>query len=516
MNAPSDDPASAAGTATLRQLALLVDAVEDYAIMLMDREGHITSWNAGAQRIKGWKADEIIGHHFSRFYTPEDVARNHPQDELFAASREGRFEEEGWRVRKDGSRLWANVTITSIRDEDGQLLGYGEVTRDLTVRRLAEEELRASAAELASANVVLSEFRLLVSTVSDYGIFMLDPGGHVATWNVGAETIKGWTAEEIVGRHFSAFYTDEDRARKHPEEELEVAARDGRCEDEGWRVRKDGSRFWANVVITALRNEQGTLVGFAKVTRDLTERRMASEQLRAQAEQLAAFNDELQDIAAAMAHDLTVPLSTIGGFAAVLAGERHAAGLDDQGRLAVAQVQGEAQRMQRLLDGLLEYLQAGSANLPFGPVDLAAAVAAVVESLGPALSESGAQLTVDSVPTVTGNRGLLESVFHNLIANALRYPGADAPRVAVRCEERDGTYRVSVEDNGPGIPAEDRERVFLRFQRGRVHADEQPSGSGLGLAIAKRIVERHGGTLTIEDSSLGGAALVVTLPVPSA
>ncbi|MFJ9787702.1 PAS domain S-box protein [Amycolatopsis sp. NPDC101161] len=249
---------------------LLVRSVQDYAIFLLDPDGRIESWNAGAERIKGWPAEEIIGQHFSVFYPPEDVAAGKPAWELEVAAREGRLEDEGWRVRKDGTRFWANVVITALFDERHRLAGFGKVTRDMTERRTAEEALRESE----------ERFRLLVQNVLDYGIFMLDPGGRISSWNAGAERIKGWPAEEIIGQHFSVFYPPEDVAAGKPAWELEVAAREGRLEDEGWRVRKDGTRFWANVVITALFDERHRLAGFGKVTRDMTERRTAEQALR--------------------------------------------------------------------------------------------------------------------------------------------------------------------------------------------------------------------------------------------
>ncbi|GAB3164424.1 PAS domain S-box protein [Amycolatopsis stemonae] len=252
------------------RLRLLVQSVQDYAIFVLDPGGYIASWNAGAERIKGWSAEEIIGRHFSVFYPPEDVAAGKPERELEVAVEQGRLEDEGWRVRKDGTRFWANVVITALFDEQGRLQGFGKVTRDRTERRDAEQALRESE----------ERFRLLVQNVLDYGIFMLDPGGHISSWNAGAERIKGWSAEEIIGRHFSVFYPPEDVAAGKPARELEVAIEHGRLEDEGWRVRKDGTRFWANVVITALFDEQGRLQGFGKVTRDMTERRTAEQALR--------------------------------------------------------------------------------------------------------------------------------------------------------------------------------------------------------------------------------------------
>jgi PAS domain S-box-containing protein len=260
-------------------LRLLVESQPDYAIFLLDETGHVQTWNGGARLLKGYEADEIVGRHFSTFYPPEQVEDGLPDRILESARVNGRHEAEGWRVRKDGSRFWADVVVTALRDETGTLVGYGKVTRDLTSRQLASEQLRSGAAELRIANAELEQFRLLITSVRDYAIFVLDVSGRIRTWNVGAENIKGYTADEAIGQHFRLFYTDEARARRHPEYELEVAAREGRFEEEGWRVRKDGTLFWANVVITALRDDRGGLVGFAKVTRDLTERRRAQQAL---------------------------------------------------------------------------------------------------------------------------------------------------------------------------------------------------------------------------------------------
>ena len=257
---------------------LLVESVDEYAIFALDRDGYILSWNPGAERFKGYKADEVIGKHFSILYPAERIAEGFPEHELREAARLGRFEDEGWRLRKDGSRFWANVVLTPLRDSKGQLVGFGKVTRDLTERRKAEEALRGSE----------ERFRLLVQGVKDYAIFMLDANGNVATWNEGAERIKGYAADEIVGQHFSKFYPAEDVASDKPSKELEIASRTGQYEEEGWRVRKDGSRIWASVLITALRSGDGRLVGFAKVTRDLTERRVAQERLLDDARRMAA------------------------------------------------------------------------------------------------------------------------------------------------------------------------------------------------------------------------------------
>ncbi|HET6880459.1 MAG TPA: PAS domain S-box protein [Pirellulales bacterium] len=261
-----------------QHFAELVAGVRDYAVFLLDAEGRVMTWNAGAERIKGYRAEEIIGHHFSKFYPKEAVVSGWPAHELKVAAASGRYEEEGWRLRKDGSRFWASVVITALRDANGDPRGFLKITRDLTDRKQAEQKLRLSE----------ERFRLMVEGVRDYAIFGLDPEGRVATWNAGAERMKGYKADEIVGEHFSKFYPQDALDRGWPAEELRRAMADGRIEDEGWRLRKDGSRFWANVVITALRDETGTLRGFAKVTRDLTERRAAEENARRLIEEEAA------------------------------------------------------------------------------------------------------------------------------------------------------------------------------------------------------------------------------------
>jgi diguanylate cyclase (GGDEF)-like protein/PAS domain S-box-containing protein len=263
-------------------LDVLVDDVEDYAILTLDLNGNVATWNAGARRIKGYRAEEIIGRHFSTFYSPEEVAAGKPARELEIAAATGRLEDEGWRVRRDGTLFWANVVITALRDENGSLRGYGKITRDLTERRAAELALRSSE----------ERFRLMVDGVRDYAILMLDVDGNVATWNAGAERFKGYRADEIIGRHFSTFYPSEDIAAGKPARELEIAAAEGRLEDEGWRLRRDGSRFWANVVITALRDDRGVLRGYGKITRDLTERRAAELALQASEERFRRSFDE--------------------------------------------------------------------------------------------------------------------------------------------------------------------------------------------------------------------------------
>jgi PAS domain S-box-containing protein len=271
-------------------LRIFVDSVRDYALFMLDPGGRIISWNAGAEAIKGYTAQEIVGSHFTRFYPPEALARGLPAHELEVAAATGRFEDEGWRVRKDGTQFWANVVITALRDGAGRLIGYAKVTRDLTERRHQEETLRQSN----------ERFRSLVEGVKDYAIYLLDAQGIVTSWNAGARKIKGYEAVEIIGSHFSRFYPPEAIKRQLPEHELVRARMDGRFEDEGWRLRKDGSRFWANVVITAMRDASGVLTGFSKITRDLTERRAHEEQLRESEERFRLLVEGVTEYAIVM------------------------------------------------------------------------------------------------------------------------------------------------------------------------------------------------------------------------
>src|SRR5262249_35566415 len=293
-----------------RRFRLLVDGITDYAIYMLDPSGIIINWNAGAERIKGYKASEIVGHHFSRFFTREDRAAGIPARNLDTAAREGRSEAAGWRVRQDGTRFWASVVIDGMRAEAGELFGFAKITRDITERRAAQAALLDSE----------RQFRMLVEGVVDYAMYMLDPNGIITNWNSGAQRIKGYHADEVVGHHFSRFYTDADRAAGVPARALQTAAEQGRVEMEGWRVRRDGSLFWANAVLDAIRDESGRLVGFAKITRDISERREAQIALdKAQAQLAHAQKMEaLGQLTGGVAHDFNNLLMIVSGHTQLL------------------------------------------------------------------------------------------------------------------------------------------------------------------------------------------------------
>jgi PAS domain S-box-containing protein len=374
-----------------------------------------------------------------------------------------------------------------------------------------EEQVRARTHELETANRQLVEFRRLVSSVRDYAIFMIDPAGHILSWNAGARRLKGYEDDEIIGRHFSVFYTPEDRARRHPDHELDVAIREGRYEEEGWRVRKDRTRFWASVTITAVRDDDGRLTGFAKVTRDLTSRREADLALRDALEELRVVNHELDRFAAVAAHDLTDPLRTISGFAELL--ER--ADLPDAEHEYARHIRESGQRLMRMLQGLLVYARAGRRGVDPEPVDLGRAVGEALADLAGPIRERHAEVTVVLEPGATVLAGVADVriVLQNLVSNAVKFSDAAAPRVRIEAQPGDGgTWRVTVEDNGPGIAPADEERIFGAFERGAV---TDAAGYGLGLAICRRLIERHGGEIGLDAAPGEGSRFWFSLTAGS-
>lgn len=304
---------------------LLVNSVKDYAIFMLDREGYISTWNPGAQKIKGYTKDEIINKHFSIFYTKEALQKHHPEYELEVAKIEGKFEEEGWRLRKDGSRFWANVVISAVYDHSKDLVGFSKVTRDLTERKILEDKLHEANEELKKSE---ARSRLLVTGVKDYAIFLLSPEGNILTWNEGAKQIKGYTAEEIIGQHFSKFYPPDAIADQYPQYELKRALEDGSFEDEGWRLRKDGTRFWANVVITPVLDEDNNHLGFTKVTRDLTDRKHLEDELLRTNEELKGSEERMRLLISGVKDYAIFMLNTEGNIATWNEGARRIKGYE--------------------------------------------------------------------------------------------------------------------------------------------------------------------------------------------
>ena len=498
---------------------ILVEGVKDYAIFMLDPQGRVATWNIGAQLIKGYRADEIIGKHFSQFYPPEALERDFPAHELRVASAEGRFEDEGWRVRKDGARFWANVVITALRANNGTLLGFAKVTRDLTQRREHEEMVRQSE----------ERFRLLVEGVTDYAIFMLDVNGHVATWNSGAARIKGFSAEDIIGQHFRNFYPEEAKESGWPEHELRVAAAEGRFIDEGWRIRKDGSRFWAHVTITALRDETGRLRGFAKLTRDLTERKRtealeasgaereemleAERNARMMAQRAARMKDEFL---ATLSHELRTPLNAILGWAQVLRRDGGPGNADFQRGMEV--IERNARAQVRLIDDLLDLsrIMSGRFRLDVQQLSLVDIVRAALDSIEPAAQAKGVRLESVLDPksvVVSGDAARLQQIFWNLLSNAVKFTPKGG-KVQVLLQRVNSHIEFSVTDTGIGIPSNFLPHVFERFSQKDSSTHREYGGLGLGLAISKQLVDLHGGSVQAKSMGEGhGATFVVTLPL---
>jgi PAS domain S-box-containing protein len=485
---------------------LLVNTVRDYAIFALDTQGNVLTWNPGAERFKGYAAEEIVGRNFSAFYTEEDRAAGKPEHNLAEAAKFGRVEDEGWRVRKDGTRFWANVVITALRDENGTLVGYGKVTRDLSERRAASEALRQSE----------QRFRLLVQSVRDYGIFMLDPAGHVMSWNDGAERMEGYTAHEILGQHFSKFYPPEDLAWDKPGMEIEVAAREGRFEDEGWRIRKDGSRFWANVVITAIHEPSGRLAGFTKVTRDLSERRAAELRAIDDARRVAlaeAANKAKADFLASMSHELRTPLNAIGGYTdLLLAGVT--GHLTDLQCDYVERVRRSQRHLLAIINDLLNFsrIEAGRVTYEMGPVSLRDVIVSVTTMIEAQASQRGLVLAVELQEDIEAyaDRSKVEQVILNLLSNAIKFTERGG-KITVAHFTNGEFAGIRVIDTGIGMPTEKLESIFEPFvQIGRTLTAPH-EGVGLGLAISRDLARAMGGDLTVTSAPDAGSVFELML-----
>jgi len=510
---------------TAEELALLVSAVGDYAIVILSPEGEIRSWNPGAERTFGYRAEETVGKSFAMFYPPEDVEAGKPRHELEVAAAGGRVEDEGWRIRKGGERFWVNTVITAIRDRDGALRGFAKITRDLTTRRAAEEHLRQSE----------EMFRLLVSTVQDYAIFMLDTTGHIITWNAGAERIKGYKPDEIIGKHFSIFYPEADKEAHKPERELEIASRTGVYEEEGWRLRKDGSRFWANVVITAVHDESGRLRGFAKVTRDISERKKAEETQRALIEQQQArmqaeeerrraeqsyrvaqeANRAKDEFLMTLSHELRTPMTAILGWARLLPTMSPE---DTNFREAINQIARGAQLQAHLIDDVLDVsrIVSGKLRLSRETIDLARIVANAVEAVRPTADSKGITVAATLAPglgTIVADPTRLQQVLWNLLSNAVKFTPKGG-RVEVSAQRIGSNVQMAVTDTGEGIDPDFLPHVFEAFRQAENPNTRIHGGLGLGLSIVRYIAEAHGGTVTAESAGRGkGATFTVTLPI---
>jgi PAS domain S-box-containing protein len=530
------------------QIQALVESVRDYAINLLDADGRMLTWNEGSRRIHGMSATEALGQSVSILFLTRDSAREELKRMLEEAAVTGHCHTAGWWRGSHGKPIWAEVDFTPIRDISGELTGFTRVLHDMTARRESDEALREANRAFKEAE---ERVRLLVESVSDYAIFMLNTEGRVVTWGVGAERGLGYKAEEAMGMNLSTFFPPEDAEAEAPARELEAAAREGRFECEAWRRRKDGSTFWAQVTLTAIHGPQGELRGFAKVIRDMTRQKqyerslaqVASEleervkertrQLEATVEELRRKNEEVEAFVYIVSHDLRAPLVNIQGFARELdqscaqlksilgsctgvEKERQAVDqiLDEEMTGALKFISASSAKFERLIDALLGLSRQGRQIYQLTIVDMPELVANTLATLQQMIADAGATVTVDSLPHVTADATALGQVFSNLIGNALKYRSPERPlKIEVGGEAQNGSACYWVRDNGLGIPETGKSRLFQVFQR--LHP-AQAAGEGMGLAIAHRIVGRHGGRIWAESQEGEGSTFFFSLPLQTA
>ena len=481
-------------------LHYLMESVTEYSIYMLGPDGRVLTWNRGGQRLKGYGREEIYGRHFSLFFTPEEQAEGVPERFLAKAAAEQRAEAEGWRVRKDGSRFWALATLHSIRDEAGELIGFAKVTRDMTAHRDAARALAESE----------RQFRLLVSGVTDYALYMLDLGGRVTSWNAGAESIKGYAAAEIIGQHFSRFYTDADREAGRPERALLTARETGRYEAEAWRMRKNGSLFWSSVIIDLIRDESGEPIGFAKITRDITDKRNAQLELQRAQEQLhqAQKLEALGQLTGGVAHDFNNLLMVVSGQAEML---RRLVGEDPRGIRALDAIVAASGRGQSLTRHLLTFAQ--RQRLHPTAVPLPERIAAMKDLLAASLPPT-VRLEFDLPDTlwpVEVDAGEFELCVLNVAVNARdAMPEGGALSIRAANVEVAGSdfVALTVEDTGVGIPDDILPRVFDPF----FTTKELANGAGLGLSQVYGFCEQSGGGVGIESELGKGTRLTLRLP----
>ncbi|MBL0935199.1 MAG: PAS domain S-box protein [Rhizobiaceae bacterium] len=486
---------------------LLVESITDYAIYMLDPKGIVASWNAGAERIKGYKSEEIIGRQFSVFYTPEDRAVGKPDHALQTAASEGRFEAEGWRLRKDGTRFWTHVIIDPIRDPSGSIMGFAKITRDLTERKLAEAALKSSE----------QQFRLLVQGVTDYAIYMLDRDGKVASWNPGAQRIKGYTPNEIIGEHFGRFYQEEDCASGEPQRCLRIAREAGRFETEAWRVRKDGTRFRAHVVIDRITDQLGTIIGFAKVTRDITERDQTQHLLEEAREALfqAQKLEAIGQLTGGVAHDFNNLLAVVIGSLELL---RKRLPPDQQAGSLLDNAMHAAQRGASLTQRMLAF--ARRQDLQMTPVDVGRLINGMIDMLQRTLGPSVIIETEipQALPNVRTDANQLETALLNLAVNARdAMPEGGSLTISVReegspADNHSDTGRflcLSVADEGEGMDAETVAKAVEPF----FTTKGVGKGTGLGLSMVQGFAEQSGGRLTLTSRRDEGTLVEIWLPV---
>ena len=474
-------------------LRLFIQSVSDYAILMLDADGNVASWNVGAQRLKGYRADEIIGRHFSLFYTDEDLVAGKPARALKIAATDGRLADEGWRVRKDGSRFWANIVVTALWDTEGRLRGYGKVTRDLSDQRAAVEQLRVSA----------DQFNSLLEAAPD-GIVIVDGHGLIATVNPQLERMFDYACDELLGKAVEILMPG-----CSPPEVPETGL---------YGMRKDGREFPVEISITPLATETGASALLA--IRDVTDRKRIEGELseyrdnleelvRVRTDALTAANAELEAFSYTVSHDLRAPLRSLAGFSDALF-EDYADVLDEHGLDYLKRINVAAQRMSKLLDGLLALSRLARSEFARAPVDIGAIVHEITDDLQ--VTEPGRRVRFAIAENLTafGDASLIRVAFENLLQNAWKFTSAKPEAVIeVGTTELDGVRAFFVSDNGAGFDMTYAGTLFGVFKR--LHGEQEFPGTGVGLATVARIVGRHGGRIVAQGSVGEGATFTFTL-----
>jgi PAS domain S-box-containing protein len=502
----------------------ILDAAID-AVVGMDQDGKITEFNAAAETMFGRLRSEVMGELLADVIVPASQrAAHHDGLARYLATRQAHI--LGKRVeisalRADGTAFPVELAITCA--ESNGVHRFTGFIRDISERRESEQALRASE----------ERFRLLVHSVKDYAIFMLDHEGRVATWNAGAQACKGYAPHEILGQHFSTFYTALDQSAGKPARELEVATRVGRVENEGWRVRKDGSEFWADVLITAIRDNAGELVGFAKVTRDLTERRNAADRAgRKRLEELQARGKSMElelenrrmheanrlksEFLANMSHELRTPLNAIIGFSELMFKGKVGA-VSDEHKEYLGDILNSSRHLLKLINDVLDLAKVESGKMEFvaESVDIGEVVVEVCDILRGIASAKRIRIQTEiesGFPPARLDPSKLKQVLYNYLSNALKFTPEDGlVTIRVTSEGRD-CVRIEVEDTGIGIRPEDTHRLFIEFQQLDAGMAKKYAGTGLGLALTKRIVEAQGGSVGLRSEPGKGAAFWAVFP----
>jgi PAS domain S-box-containing protein len=492
------------------RLRLFINSVRDHALYMLDSTGHVLTWNDGAEHIKGYTAEEIVGQHFSIFYPAEDRQTGVPELALKTAVEQGQFHQEGWRVRKDGARFYADLTLTALKDGRGRVCGFGKVTRDISERKRAADQLQESEARFRS-----------IFEQAAVGVAYVTLDGRFALVNQRFADILGRTREEVQHRRFSEVTHPDDLEADLQQARRLLAGEINTYSLEKRYLRADGSPVWINLTGSLVRNEDGTPRHFVAVVEEITQRKAAEEELlRWQAElekrvqdrtqELQVANRELEAFSYSVSHDLRAPLRGIGCYVRILE-EDYSKVLDAEGRRLLDIVSGEAKRMGRLIDDLLAFSRLGRAQLNRAVVDMNILVQTTYHQLASTLTTPFPNLTLHPLPRALGDPAMLRQVLANLLGNALKFSrNQPDPHIEVGGRQEADELIYYVQDNGVGFDAKFTHKLFGVFQR--LHAEEEFEGTGVGLALVKRIITRHGGKVWAESQLQQGATFFFTLP----